>query len=149
MALQTSGQISLSNVAGEKGVSLSNVSLVSLSTTSINTDPCNPTNPNNGAPHSIAEFYGYDHSCFTPPALNEFSISGVFRDPVGACAVGGKGEIFRVFSGCGALGIGCQVFSDDAGNEAFRGGFWYFDLTQGIPIYIDEGGFIQETSGCK
>jgi hypothetical protein len=51
MALQSSGQISLSNIASEKGVSLSNVSLNTLSTTSINQNSA--AYPDGSQPHSV------------------------------------------------------------------------------------------------
>ena len=149
MALQTSGQISLSNVAGEKGVSLSNVSLVSLSTTSINTDPCNPTNPNNGAPHSIAEFYGYDHSCVTPPAgLNQFTIYGAFRSELEACEIASRAEQFFAYSSCTGLLRGCNLYNDPDGKFPFGADAWFYDPSTNSAIYIDIDGLIVATVGC-
>lgn len=149
MALQTSGQISLSNVAGEKGVTLSNVSLVTLSTTSINTDPCNTTNPNNGAPHSIAEFYGYDHSCVTPPTgLNQFNISGSFRSELEACELNVRGEGFFAYSSCSTLFRGCVLYNDPDGKFPFGVDAWFYDSQTNTAIYIDIDGMIQSTVGC-
>lgn len=129
MPLQTSGQISLSNVAGEKGVSLSNVSLVSLSTTSINTDSCNPTNPNNGAPHSISEFYGYDHNCVTQ-SLYMHELFGTYRDSFEACLDQGRSvESFVLYSDCQFLSLGCGVFNDSTGAEPFLLDGWFFQAT--------------------
>lgn len=149
MPLQTSGQISLSNVAGEKGVSLSNVSLVSLSTTSINTDPCNPTNPNNGAPHSIAEFYGYDHNCVTQ-TLYMHELSGAYRDGSEACLDQGRSvELLMLYSDCEFLSAGCSVFIDSAGAEPFLSDGWYFQANlAGSAAWQIVGGRIELGALC-
>lgn len=142
MALQTSGQISLSNIAGEKSVSLSNVSLLSLSTTSINTDGCNPTNPNNGAPHSIGEFYGYDHNCVTAPSTFEISMSGSYRDGEEACGDQGRSvERFVMYSNCSpdAVGVGCIIYSDSAGNGLWPIDGWYFHELSNTSYFISRG----------
>lgn len=60
MALTASGQLSLGDIATEMGVSLSNVSLTTQSTTGINTN--SESKPDGSTPHSISEFYSYDHS---------------------------------------------------------------------------------------
>lgn len=54
MALPSSGQLSLSAIAGELGVSLSNVSLRSMSSTA-----------GFSTPDSVSEFYGYSYVTYT------------------------------------------------------------------------------------
>ena len=61
MALQGSGQISLSNIAAEMGLIQSNLSLGGLSTHSTLNDQ-SPLKPNESQPHGMGEFYAYDHS---------------------------------------------------------------------------------------
>lgn len=61
MALQGSGQISLSNIATEMNQIAQNISLGGLSTsTSLNDQ--SPFKPNESQPHGMSEFYSYDHS---------------------------------------------------------------------------------------
>ena len=61
MALQIGGQISLSDITGEMQLIQSNVSLTGLSTHSTLNDQ-SPSKPNESAPHSMSEFFSYDHS---------------------------------------------------------------------------------------
>jgi len=61
MALQGSGQISLSDIAAEMSQLASNISLSGLSTsTSLN--DASPAKPDESQPHGMAEFYSYDHN---------------------------------------------------------------------------------------
>jgi hypothetical protein len=139
MPLQLSGQISLSNIAGEKSVSLSNVSLVTLSTTSINTDSCNPTNPNNGAPHSIGEFYGYDHNCATQ-LLYEHYLYGPYGDYNAACFDAGRStEQLVLYSDCQSLQDGCRMFYDNVGGSPFFENVWFYQGDGPIAWLIEEG----------
>jgi len=151
MALQTSGQISMSNIANEKGETLSNVSLSTLSTTSINGDSCNPTNPNNGAPYSTSEFYGYDHNCVTGPSTFEISMSGGYRSPEEACGDKGRGtERWVMYSNCSpdAIGPGCFIYQDSGASEPwFDENWYYFELTN--TSYFISRGEISYRSSCK
>ncbi|MCV9931756.1 hypothetical protein OIU80_05625 [Flavobacterium sp. LS1R47] len=64
MALNSSGQISISNICTEKKVPLSGASLTTLSTIDINSTSI--AKPNSVAPHSISEFYNYNHTFIAP-----------------------------------------------------------------------------------
>lgn len=64
MALGSNGPLSISNICNEKGISSTNASLYSLSTTNITA--ASPSKPNGTAPHSISEFYSYNHSATSP-----------------------------------------------------------------------------------
>ena len=66
MALQTSGQISISDITGEIPTIIGNVSLYTLSTGNINIQ--SPLRPDGSAPHAMSEFFGYDHS-YNPGTL--------------------------------------------------------------------------------
>ena len=84
MALQDGGQISLGDIATEMGVSLSNVSLGTQSTTGINSN--STFTPDGSQPHSMSEFYAYDHNASGGSEdLVPFSISEFSEDPGGAC----------------------------------------------------------------
>lgn len=111
MALQDGGQISLSNIATEMGVSLSNVSLGTQSTTNVNQN--STSKPDGSQPHSISEFYSYDHNASGAPELVPFSISEFAGDPNEACfqpplEVFKTGEPEVIF-------IGDFFFNDEAG----------------------------------
>lgn len=60
MALQSSGQISISDITSEIPTLSGNVSLYTLSTGNINFQ--SPSKPDGSAPHAMSEFYGYDHN---------------------------------------------------------------------------------------
>jgi hypothetical protein len=139
MALQTSGQISMSNIANEKGETLSNVSLSTLSEVNLNEDPCNPVNNTASAPYGISEFYGYDHRCSTQ-SLYEHTIAGAYRDNFEACIDGGRSvESFIIYSDCQFLQAGCKIFMDSLGQEPFPLAGWYFYNTASVALEIREG----------
>ena len=85
MTLTSSGQISISDINGEFGRSgtTANSSLEDLSdgtVATINTANASADRPDGSAPHSMSEFYSYDHDLVTtswssPPA--DFTMSGV------------------------------------------------------------------------
>lgn len=87
MALQSNGQISLSNIASEMNFLPSNLSLTSLSTHStLNNASANK--PNEVAPHGLAEFYSYDHSASSGPVLKMIMASTPttkYRDTSESC----------------------------------------------------------------
>ena len=62
MAIVASGEIKISDINSEKGLSptAANSSLASLSTSGINND--SPAKPDAIAPHAMSEFYNYDHT---------------------------------------------------------------------------------------
>lgn len=60
MTLTSSGQISMGDIATEKSIAASDVSLQSISTNSVNA--ASTSKPDGSAPHAISEFYGYNHS---------------------------------------------------------------------------------------
>lgn len=64
MALNSSGQISLGNICSEKSISSNSASLTTLSTTNINS--ASIAKPNGVAPHTISEFYSYNHTFVAP-----------------------------------------------------------------------------------
>lgn len=151
MALQTSGQISMSNIANEKGETLSNVSLSTLSEVNLNGDPCNPANSTASQPYGISEFYGYDHNCVTGPSTFEISMFGSYRAGEEACGDQGKSaERFVMYTDCNpdAIGPGCFIYADSAGAEMWpREGWYFYPLT--VTSYFISGGEIIDRIPCK
>tara|TARA_B110000483_G_scaffold172842_1_gene204585 strand:- start:243 stop:719 length:477 start_codon:yes stop_codon:yes gene_type:complete len=83
MALQSNGQISLSNISSEMNLIDSNLSLAGLSTHSTLND-ASANKPNEVAPHVLTEFYSYDHSASSTPVLKMIMGSlptTKYRDP--------------------------------------------------------------------
>lgn len=108
MALQTSGQISISDIAAEKGFLPFNTSLNTLSTTNINEDSV--AKPNGGAPHSISEFYGYDHNAVGSVVVHPFNVKVEFGEQIPfaqADAVCGFADIITLYKS-GTEGIAQQ-----------------------------------------
>ena len=66
MPLQSSGQISISDITNEIPTLIGDVSLYTLSTGNINIH--SPSKPDGSAPHAMSEFFGYDHS-YNPGTL--------------------------------------------------------------------------------
>lgn len=64
MPINSSGPISVGNICNQKGIPLNSTSLTTLSTTNINN--YSPAKPNGIAPHSLSEFYSYDHAATAP-----------------------------------------------------------------------------------
>lgn len=118
MALQSSGQISLGDIANEMGVSLSNVSLFAYS--SLNVNQNSTSKPDGSAPHSISEFYGYDHTAVgAGPGVVPFNISPFVGDPNEACNTKLR-----------------QVFKSGDPNSIFDGDFFYDDPDGLSPIFV-------------
>lgn len=78
MALQSDGQISMNNVRTELGISsqspfsLKNAELSNY----VNINQDSPAKPNEASPHTLSEWYAYDHNYVanTPPEASNFTI---------------------------------------------------------------------------
>lgn len=134
MALQSSGQISLSNIASEMGVSLSNVSLGTQSTTGINQNSA--VYPDGSQPHSISEFYGYDHNASPPVGLTPINLSGPWPDADFACFEGMNQPPQEYYYSGDFFGPGSALFLDAEGGEpAEPNTAWYsFDLNRSYQL---------------
>lgn len=72
MALQSSGQISISDITGELPWIIQDVSLAALSTSQfINT--ASSSRPDGLQPHAMSEWYSYDHSASSGPSLTSWT----------------------------------------------------------------------------
>ena len=124
MALPASGNpISINQVRAE--MSNPNGSLKTLSTTDVNA--ASSDKPDGSTPHSLSEFYSYDHSASA--GLTELALSGPFGDP---------GE------GCGQAGD--TGFFHDGGGSPYANGVTYYQNDDNTSP-IAEAGFYMYGSG--
>lgn len=151
MALQDGGQISLGDIATEMGVSLSNVSLGTQSTTNVNQN--STSKPDGSQPHSISEFYGYDHNASSGPTLTEFGMgTDAYFDPEQACGEGPNRPFGSHWhNGAGASPVvGDVVYEDSAGTNIFVGKrFWFWDKTGNKSININNEGRVDDEFSCE
>lgn len=126
MALQSSGQISFSNIANEKGITVSNLSLHTLANKQFNTDPCNPSTADHGFPHALSEFYRYDHTCVTDtgPKLVEQTWLGFYRDTFEACERGQFNDADKTLT-VYVDEESSTVYSDSVGKTFQESGIYY------------------------
>ena len=128
MALQSSGQISISDIATEFGVLPSNASLTSFS--SLNVNQNSTSKPDGSQPHSISEFYGYDHNAVGAVVLSPFFITSFSGDPNEVCFLK-AGERFK---------------TGDP-ERIFEGDFFYEDEAGTIPITVGRTPFSSYFNG--
>ena len=123
MALQSNGQISLSNIASEMNLVPGNLSLAGLSTHStLNNASANK--PNEVAPHVLTEFYSYDHSASSAPVLKMVMGSlptTKYRDPSEACFYEPRNEYWHNGSS-GVAMVGDRIYTDQAGKKPLGSG---------------------------
>ena len=152
MPLQSSGQISLSDIFAERNGTLPsanmNVSLTNVSEDR-NTDPCNVSSVDGNPPHRLEEFYNYDHNC-GGSSCNPVEISGPFGDFTEACEAGPGLPCDVVYVTSEAVAVGDTVYEDPGCSSPFPGGsLWYYNCTSGTTaIQINDGGVIQGVSTC-
>jgi len=162
MPLQSSGQISISNIVGEILGILpapdSNQSLATLTASANNSDPCNGGSlpASNAAPHSMAEFYNYDHNCTTSgPTLIQCNIAGPFGDPGEACVLGLElcetGGSFPAWTdGASCCPELTNIYYADSNGTAPLGAGWYAtcDCPTRYVFNLDDGGNVFEIQTC-
>lgn len=155
MPLQSSGQISMSEVFSEQNSGFlpglnGNVSLTTMSQ-NYNTDPCNTAAVDGVAPHSLEEFYNYDHNCGgSGGSCLDVEITAGYGDPGEACISGPRATCFAHKATSTSLVIGDTVYDDLACGSVFPGGnMWYYDCTNGSRvIQINDFGSITGESAC-
>lgn len=147
MALQSSGQISLANIATEKGTSLSNVSLNTLSTTGIN--QYSVAQPDGAQPHSISEFYGYDHNASPAVTLSPVNVSGPWRDTNFACSEGPSApKAFQYYYSGDALRLGSTLYYDENGIDRLEGNTAWYNFDDGQSFQLDESSTVVFQTVC-
>ena len=141
MALTTSGQLSLGDIATEMGVSLSNVSLTTQSTTGINTN--SESKPDGSTPHAISEFYSYDHSA---TSLTAFVVD---ENPYGdfgeACDFGTFNAEWYHDGGGTYPTPGDTVYTDSGGTTNPLDGFYWMDEPASFNV---TGGTVSDVTPC-
>ena len=149
MALVSSGQLSIGSISSEKGLIPLNASLASLSSTGINQDSA--LKPNGIAPHSISEFYGYDHNASPPVELTVFNISSEFYpESAAACAEGPFGVTQLYHNGSGETPFAGDTIFDDESGTPFSGQvgpeswYWVADGGAGYSITLNDGGQVND-----
>ena len=149
MPLQSSGQISFSNIANEKNIIASNLSLNTLATTNFNADPCNPSTADNGAPHSLSEWFGYNHRCVTDtgPELVQETWLGFYRDEIEACERGpfnDSDSSLIVYVDRENL----VAYTDNLGSRFVRSGIYYSsEMRTGVVIEREDGRLLYAICG--
>ena len=117
MALQKTGQISLSNIAAEKGVSTTSFSLAEQSVFGIN--QYSMLRPDQSAPHSISEFYGYNHAVAPPSLMTSFSTSSMMlrARAFEACGLETRSVLWHDGTGQYPV-VGDKIYRDEYGELA-------------------------------
>ena len=146
MALAASGQISISQINTELGrtSTTTNTSLRQCSNGTngtINTANATADRPNTTAPHSMSEFYSYNH---TLSSVTLFLAAGPSRSSNCGNEMGTK----YYHNGSGELPTtGDSIFTNSAGTTAASNGY-YLTYTLG-GVIIEEGAEVTGTFECK
>ena len=147
MALTASGQISFSDINTELGqssdaqLSLSDAAqgnVVTINTNSENT-------PDSSAPHSISEWYSYDHSA-SGATYNEWTGDGPHPNSDNACEVSDPTTSFYHDGTGGDPVPGDTVYTDSGGSNIAGEGYY---RTGCCYIQVDDSGVVtDDTAGC-
>lgn len=149
MPLLSSGQISLGNIASEKGDLPSNYSLGTESTTNVNLNSL--SKPDGNPPHAMSEFYSYDHNASGGggggPTLTQFQASNMVPDQFSACPLEEMNiDYWHNGGGSGYPGIGDNVYTDSAGAGPAMPG-WY-KIALGSVYELDDQGSVTQIQLC-
>ena len=146
MALAASGQISISQINTELGrtSTTTNTSLAQCSdgtNGTINTANATADRPNTTAPHSMSEFYSYNH---TLSSVTLFLAAGPSR----SSNCGSDIETKYYHNGSGELPTtGDSIFTNSAGTTAASNGYYLTSNLGGV--IIEEGAEVTGTFNCK
>lgn len=136
MALQSSGQISLGNIATEMTLLAQNISLTAASTSSTLND-ASPSKPNESQPHGIAEFYSYDHNYSEGGGVKQLMGSSTNYNTRGKWFESGVCDqdmsFFYSHNGSKNLPVvGDTVYGDNKGNVPLSNGYYRIDVPGGF-----------------
>tara|TARA_B100000767_G_C19638323_1_gene481406 strand:- start:198 stop:716 length:519 start_codon:yes stop_codon:yes gene_type:complete len=150
MALQTSGQISLSNITEEMGFVNTNVSLGGLSTNPTLNDE-SPYKPNESQPHKMSEFYRYDHNYSSVEIKSIGSSGGQLGKWFEFCESAPKFTYYWAGEKEAPV-LGDYMFSDSKGDSPLPKGF-HFTLATGeriaTVVFIGNEGEITTINSCE
>jgi len=142
MTLPSSGQISIGDIVTEKSLAQGNDSLQSLSATNINQNSTNK--PDGVAPHSISEFYGYNHNATA--GLTSYQSSTLQSNANNACSQ----IIFTTYYHDGAGSDptnGDNVYSDAKGTAALGDGVFKYQSQNAW--YSVSAGTVNGNGACR
>ena len=138
MALPASGNpLSIRQIRTEMGSS--DGSLKNLSTTSVN--DASSAKPDGSAPHSLSEFYSYDHS-----ALTELALIGPFGDPGEGCGQSPDTNFYHDGGGSPYANGVIYYQNDDNTGPVADEGFYGYSAEAGISI--NGSGEVDGTYDC-
>ncbi len=147
MALPTGGEISFSQITVELGGSsnqelsikeAADGTLVTLNTNSANI-------PDASAPHSISEWYGYDHTA-SGTSLTEFNAGGPFGDEEEACAIQDNGDTFYHDGSSSLPGTNDIVYKVSNGSQTAEEGVYF--VNTGLILVLDYYGEVIYLTNC-
>jgi len=147
MALTSSGQIKMSEIGVELGRSAdaANTTLKQLSDGSyatINTSNASSNRPDGDAPHSMSEFYSYNHSAGSLTS-NTFYYSALSQ----VCSNNGSGTtVYHDGSGTHPA-VGDTLYEDSSGSTTMSAGF-YLSVGSATGVIVNSEGTVSETYGC-
>lgn len=148
MALPSSGQISFSDINTELGQSsdaqLSLNDAANGNVATINTNSSNT--PDSSAPHSISEWYSYDHSASGGSGLTEFNAGGAFFELFEACGVQDNGGTFYHDGGGSLPTSGDRVFTDEEGNGQADAGYYFVNTS--YVLLVNDSGAVSTVTSC-
>lgn len=143
MTLPSSGQISIGDIVTEKSLAQGNDSLQSLSTTNINQNSTNK--PDGVAPHSISEFYGYNHNASA--GLTAYGSSKGNGNAAQACADILYGTFYHDGTGANPI-VGDQVYSDAKGSTPLGQATYHYQAINSW-YSVDSKGTVSSTGACR
>lgn len=148
MALQSSGTIKMSEINTELGrtSTTANTSLAAQSNgtyATINTANASSDRPNGSSPHSMSEFYSYNHSA---SSLSSITIKYNSEDSSEACSA--ELTLTYYHDGSGETPTeGDTLYSNSSGTTTASSGYYVFgDSNAGT--FVDDGDVTGETFTC-
>lgn len=148
MPLQSSGQISMSDIAGEKPTIMQDMSLSAMSSLGINS--ASSFKPNGTAPHAISEFYGYDHYASSGPSLTQITMSSQtypnYYDAMILCGNNTTKDYWHDGTRF-TPGIGDRIYTDSFGSSTLRSRHVYGPW--GEVITTDGAGYVNAITLCE
>jgi len=168
MAVPSSGSLSLRRIASEKvfdnyNITLDGLAQTTLCTTSLkdvstsgnsngSTPSFDATNtnsssyPNGTTPHSMSEFYGYDHNASSGPSLTSFS-SSLNSNFSGVCSASITATYYH--DGSGSYPVGNDVvYSSSAGGSSNYLSTGYYRLGNGKFMNVGSNGVVFFVADC-
>ena len=148
MALQSSGQISMSDIGAEKPTIAQDMSLAAMSSSGINN--ASSFKPDGAAPHAMSEFYGYDHSASSGPSLTKITMSNQtypsYYDGMILCGNTTSKDYWHD----GARftpGVGDRIYTNSSGSSTLNGRHVYGPW--GEVITTNGSGYVNNVMTCE